>query len=100
MVVGCVQHYSTHFRIKLGKSLEPFFHKVKTAKKGDFSKISDFFEKKGHATFEPLWMPNCMPSFRKILRAVFEKSRSGRTNETDSIGPSVFNRVVKSVKTH
>ena len=35
MVVGCVQHYSTHFNKKLGKSLEPFFHKVqKTAKKG------------------------------------------------------------------
>ena len=35
MVVGCVQHYSTHFLNKIGKSLEPFFHKVqKTAKKG------------------------------------------------------------------
>ena len=35
MVAGCVQHYSTHFIKKLGKSLEPFFHKVKkTAKKG------------------------------------------------------------------
>ena len=35
MVVGCVQHYSTHFIKKLGKSLELFFHKVeKTAKKG------------------------------------------------------------------
>ena len=29
MVVGCVQHYSTYFIKKLGKSLEPFFHKVK-----------------------------------------------------------------------
>ena len=30
-----VQHYSTHFIKKIGKSLEPFFHKVqKTAKKG------------------------------------------------------------------
>ena len=36
MVVGCVQHYSTHFIKKLGKSLEPFFHKIqKTAKKGN-----------------------------------------------------------------
>ena len=26
MVVVCVQHYSTHFITKLGKSLEPFFH--------------------------------------------------------------------------
>ena len=34
MVVGCVKHYSTHFIQKLGKSLQPFFHKVqKTAKK-------------------------------------------------------------------
>ena len=35
MVVGCVQHYSTRFIIKLGKSLELFFHKVqKTTKNG------------------------------------------------------------------
>ena len=35
MVVGCVQHYSTYFIIKLGKSLELFYPKVqKTAKKG------------------------------------------------------------------
>ena len=35
MVVGCVQHYSTHFIKKIGKLLEPFFHKVqKTAKDG------------------------------------------------------------------
>ena len=35
MVVGCVQHYSTHFIKKIGKSLEPFFHKVqKNCKKG------------------------------------------------------------------
>ena len=35
MVVGCVQHYSTHFRNKLEKSLKPFFRKVqKTAKNG------------------------------------------------------------------
>ena len=35
MAVGCVKHYSTHFIKKIGKSLEPFFHKVqKTAKKG------------------------------------------------------------------
>ena len=32
MVVGCVQHYSTHFIKKLGKSLEPFFHKVQQNK--------------------------------------------------------------------
>ena len=82
MVVDCVQHYSKHFINKLGKSLEPFFIKSKTllkkgnkgptrAKKGDFSKISDIYKKNGFSTFKPLWMPNFMPSFRKILRAVF-----------------------------
>ena len=36
MIVGCVQHYSTHFIKKIGKSLEPFFHKVqKTAKRAN-----------------------------------------------------------------
>ena len=25
MLVGCVQHYSTHFLKKIGKLLEPFF---------------------------------------------------------------------------
>ena len=30
MVVGCVQHYSTHFIKKIEKSLEPLFHKVQT----------------------------------------------------------------------
>ena len=36
MVVGCVQHYSTYFIKKIGKSLEPLFHKVqKIAKKGN-----------------------------------------------------------------
>ena len=35
MVVGCVQHYSTHFGKKLGKLLESFFRKVqKNAKNG------------------------------------------------------------------
>ena len=35
MAVGCVQHYSSHFGKKLGKSLESFFCKVqKTAKNG------------------------------------------------------------------
>ena len=34
MVVGCVEHYSTHFSKELGKLLESFFHKVqKTVKK-------------------------------------------------------------------
>ena len=62
MVVGCVQHYSTHFIKKIGKSLEPFLHKVqktakkvkkgqKRAKKGDFSKISNIYKKP--ATLRP-----------------------------------------------
>ena len=35
MVVGCVKHYSIHVSKILGRSFEPFFHKVqKTAKKG------------------------------------------------------------------
>ena len=34
MAVGCVQHYSTHFIKKLGKSFEPFSHKVKNCQKG------------------------------------------------------------------
>ena len=57
MVVGCGKHYSTHYIKKIGKSLEPFFHKVqktakkgkkgpKRAKKGDFSKISNMYKKR------------------------------------------------------
>ena len=43
MVVGSVQHYATHFIKKIGKSLEPFFHKVKkTAKKGQKGKKGQF----------------------------------------------------------
>ena len=38
-VVGCVQHYSTHFIKKIGKSLKPFFRKVqKNAKKSQNGK--------------------------------------------------------------
>ena len=56
MVVGCVKHYSTHFIKTIGKTLEPFFHKVqktakKRAKKGDFSKISNMYKKT--ATLRP-----------------------------------------------
>ena len=45
--------------------------RAKRGKKGDYSKIRYFYQKKGHATFEPLWMPNFMPSQRQILRAFF-----------------------------
>ena len=34
MVVGCVEHYSTYFIKKIGKSLGPFFHKVQKNEKG------------------------------------------------------------------
>ena len=91
MGVGCVHYYSTHFIKKLEKSLEPFFHKVqkttKRAKKGQKGGFQLFQEKSGSVTFEPL-----LPSFGKILRAVSEKSRSGRTDtrthtdKSDSIG--------------
>ena len=108
-----------NFRTKywtLGKSLEPFFCKVqKTAKrgkkgrkgptrvkKGDFSKISNFYERKGHATFEPLWMPNFMPCFRKILFfriAVWTNGQTdGRMDKTDSIGPSSFHMETNNLK--
>ena len=84
MAVGCVQHYSTHYIKKIGKSLEPFFHKVqKTEKKGQKGAkkgILAILGKEGCAMFEPVWMPNFMPNFRKILSAVSEKSRSRRTH--------------------
>ena len=64
----------------------------KRAKKGDFSKISNMFKKNGHVTSEPLRWPNFIPSYRKNLRVVFEKTRYRWTNERmdkpDSIGPS------------
>ena len=34
MVVGCVQHYTTHFIKKLGKQLETFFSSPKNCQKG------------------------------------------------------------------
>ena len=73
MVVGCVQH-STHFIKKLGKSLQPFFNKVKKKlpKKGDFSKISNLYKKKRPCYVRALRWPNFMPNFRKILRVFFE----------------------------
>ena len=99
MVVGCVQHYSTHFVKKLGKSLESFFCKVKkTAKnckkwpKNDFRKISNFLVKSGSVTFHPLLVPNFMPNIGKILRAVYEiihpdRRTDARTDKGDFISP-------------
>ena len=84
MVVGCVQHYSRHFVKELGKSLESFFRKVqknaKMAKTDDFSKSSNFLEKTVSLTFEPLLVPNFMPSIGKILRAVIEIIRYAWTD--------------------
>jgi hypothetical protein len=47
------------------------------SKNGDFSPFLQKKKKSGRVTFEPLWSLNCMPNFRKILRAVSEKKRSG-----------------------
>ena len=57
-------------------------------------------KKSGHVTFEPLFSPNFIPNFKKILGAVFEICRyartdgrtDARTSGTDIIGPAVFNR--------
>ena len=53
MVVGCVQHYSTYFAKKLGKSLDLLFVKSKimqkmpkNGKNADFSKNQPFLGKK------------------------------------------------------
>ena len=65
-------------------------------------------QKSGSVTFEPLWIPNFIPKIRKILGAVFEVSRNERTNgrtdertdKTDFIDPSVFNRGPKKGLTY
>ena len=47
-------------------------------------------------TLEPLWIPNFIPNFRKIVGVFFEISCDGwtdeRTDDTDFIDHSVFNR--------
>ena len=49
-----------------------------------------------HITFEPLWIPNFIPNFRKILRAVSEiicyARIDGRTHKGDFFnrGPNIF----------
>ena len=77
MVVGCVQHYSTYCVKKIGKSLERFFLK---GKKNYFFKYliqlvhaKTFYQKSGSVTIEPLWIPNSIPNFRKIVQANLEK---------------------------
>ena len=40
----------------------------------------DFFQKSGSVTFVPLWCTNFMQKFRKILRAVSEIFKDGRTD--------------------
>ena len=39
-----------------------------------------FFQKSGSVTFVPLWCTNFMQKFRKILRAVSEIFKDGRTD--------------------
>ena len=45
-------------------------------------------------TFEPLWIPNFIPNFRKIVGADLEircdGQTNGRTEKTDFIDPSGF----------
>ena len=61
----------------------------------DFRENEAKIKKSGRVTFEPLLTPNFITNFGKILGAVFEICRyartDGRTHETDSIGPAVFN---------
>ena len=65
-----------------------------------FSPICDpmtFFQKPGSVTFVPLWSPNFMQSFRKIVRAVSEIfkderafgpiDRQGRLLRTPRVNP-------------
>ena len=69
------------------------------AKNGDFNKISNFDKKNGDVTFEPLWLPNFMPSYRKILGAVkteqrvCNRSTNVQTNKPDHIDPRISSRV-------
>ena len=73
-----------------------FFAKTKKLKNADFSKISNFQEKSGSVTFEPLSVPNSMPICGEILRAVFEKIHSGHTyDKGDFISPFGFQPVTK-----
>ena len=55
-----------------------------------------FFQKSGSVTFVPLWCTNFMQKIRKILRAVSEifkdgRTDHGRTNEGDYYGPNRVN---------
>ena len=42
-----------------------------------------FFQKAGSITFAPLWCPNFMQSFRKIVRAVYEIFEDGQMDKGD-----------------
>ena len=94
MLVGCVEHYSTHFINKLQHFIEPFFRNIEKSafwvKNGDFDNFTNLLplfgqkrilsKKNGHVTFKPLWWPNFLRNFRNFYRAVFEKARSIRTD--------------------
>jgi hypothetical protein len=71
------------FSAILENLLEPFFRKVPktvilgqnghfSARLAKFGQNENFSQKNGRAIFLPLFSPNFMPSFRKILRAVSE----------------------------
>ena len=53
-----------------------------------FATPYDFFQKSGSVTFVPLWCTNFMQKIRKILRAVSEIFKDGRTDHgpTDAQG--------------
>ena len=92
MVLSYVGHFYKHWK---QKSLEHFFLKDK---KNYFLTYSiqlvhtqTLYKKNGSVTFEPLWIPNFIPNFRKIVGADFAISCDERTNErmdkTDFIDP-------------
>ena len=83
MVLSYVEHLYKHFKKKLRKSLERFFLKGKKNlffnRFTPFSPNLDLFKKIGSVTFEPLWIPNFIPNFRKIVGAVLEIRCDGQT---------------------
>ena len=65
--------------------MERFFLKVKKTQFFNrftpFSPNLDFLKKNGSVTFEPIWIPNFIPNFRKIVQAVLEIRCDERTDE-------------------
>ena len=69
----------------LGAVFEIWTKNIKNAPKmGVFPHLRPlkiFFQKSGSVTFVPLWCSNFMQKSRKILRAVSQIFKDGRTNE-------------------